>query len=167
MMDLIHYSNALLGEVESVEQQADPTCKPSGLWVSDDDCEDNWRAWCEAEDYHVGHLRWRHRVNLRPDAKIVRLSSANEIDAFTKKYHRPPWIGASSYFIDWDAVADDFAGIIITPYVWARRLEGAAWYYGWDCASGCIWDASAIASMSVVSCRWSNSRWFRIGGIDP
>lgn len=41
-----------------------------------------------------------------------------------------------------------YDGIVITPYVWSMRLDRSAfWYYGWDCASGCIWNASAVAEL--------------------
>ena len=47
----------------------------------------------------------------------------------------------------WPGVAaEGWAGIEIAPYIWARRLDGPArWYYGWDAASGCIWDPTAAA----------------------
>lgn len=37
------------------------------------------------------------------------------------------------------------------PYQWRRRNErGFSWYYGWDCASGCIWRASAIREIRLI-----------------
>lgn len=42
--------------------------------------------------------------------------------------------------IDWKAVAKEYDGIEIDPYQYERRFsEGFLWYYGWDCASGCVW----------------------------
>ena len=33
----------------------------------------------------------------------------------------------------------------------ARRLDmETRWYYGWDCASGCVWDASAVQSVEPL-----------------
>jgi hypothetical protein len=55
------------------------------------------------------------------------------------------------YYIDWSKVAAKHQGIIIAPYCYARRLTyHTAWYYGWDCASGCIWDLKAIQSVEVA-----------------
>lgn len=51
-------------------------------------------------------------------------------------------------FIDWQAVASDHDGIIISPYNWPARHE-MIWYYPWDCASGCIWNADAITSITI------------------
>jgi hypothetical protein len=34
--------------------------------------------------------------------------------------------------------------------VWECRLDpAAAWYYGWDCASGCVWNLEVIADVVV------------------
>ena len=47
--------------------------------------------------------------------------------------------------IDWHAVAQAYAGIEIAPYCWSLRFEYEfLWYYGWDCASGCVWELSAV-----------------------
>lgn len=51
--------------------------------------------------------------------------------------------------INWPMVADRYQGIVIAPYLWSRRMDGGLWYYGWDCASGCIWDAAAVASVTA------------------
>ena len=53
------------------------------------------------------------------------------------------------YDIDWNRVAKKYQGIIITPYIWERRLTTTCtWYYGWDVASGCIWDNKAIKEIT-------------------
>jgi hypothetical protein len=49
--------------------------------------------------------------------------------------------------IDWQRVAEQHQGIIITPYQWECRYS-IDWYYIWDCASGCIWDPDAIESIA-------------------
>ena len=58
-----------------------------------------------------------------------------------------------SYRINWQPLTEQYAGIIISPYQWKRRLDGRAsdWYYGWDCASACIWDLSAVRPSASVS----------------
>ena len=46
----------------------------------------------------------------------------------------------------------DYQGIIIAPYLWTRRHhESTGWYYSWDCASGVIWDARAIAELKPLA----------------
>jgi len=58
--------------------------------------------------------------------------------------------------IDWEAVAKRYTGIEIEPYNWERRNSGPnnnysmsmLWYYGWDCASGCVWELDALVSFN-------------------
>ena len=41
---------------------------------------------------------------------------------------------------DWKLIAQEFDGIEIAPYQWEIRMDyNFFWYYGWDCASGCLW----------------------------
>ena len=146
-MRLVHYARSLVGALKNGDRR-DAHFKPHGLWVSDDDCEDNWRAWCEAEKFRLDALTHIHDVVLTQDADILHLASAGEIDAFTRQYGVPGEF--ESPRVNWGAVTECYQGIIITPYIWQRRLDGnAGWYYGWDCASGCIWDVAAIASVTL------------------
>jgi hypothetical protein len=86
---------------------------------------------------------------------MVVLSTARELDAFTlffsvdldwQKGMCVPNRLTLPIYIDWLRVAQKSAGIIIAPYIWERRLH-LPWYYGWDCASGCVWDAAAVLSV--------------------
>lgn len=124
--------------------------KPAGFWVSVEGNGDGWSDWCRSEQFGVDSLANEHVVTLKPDARILRIESAAGIDAFTDQYGIAADRG-HVYGIDWAAVAAEYQGIIITPYQWSRRLRpGSSWYYGWDCASGCIWDLSAVASVEGV-----------------
>lgn len=154
-MQLVHYTDKPIGELVAYPQDRGTErdwFKPEGLWVSDDSCPDNWRAWCEGERFRVESLALAYEVTLKPDAEILVLRSTADIDAFTRRWaiHPVPGI-TSNMFIDWCGVRARHQGMIVTPYIWERRLsfgdEDAMWYYSWDCASGCIWDPAAIASM--------------------
>ena len=65
-----------------------------------------------------------------------------------------------SSYINWRKVAKAFDGIIIPEYIYSRRLDGNAsdWYYGWDCASGCIWDARAIKTTKKIT----KPKWLKL-----
>jgi hypothetical protein len=144
VLTLIHYAAAPLGSVFSVESQ-DDRAKPSGLWVSVEGADD-WKSWCESEDYHPEGLKYEHEIKVRADANILRLSNARDLDEFSREFSVP----GNRWHVRWAAVAARYHGIIITPYIWDRRLnENTEWYYTWDCASGCIWDATAIASVEL------------------
>lgn len=130
--------------------------KPFGLWVSVDG-EDDWLEWCRQEDYAPEALVCRHRITLQPSARICHIKTVDELLAFTKQFGRagePPFLslGRSRVReIDWRTIGALFDGIIIAPYQWSLRLNDEAyWYYTWDCASGCIWNAAAIASVELI-----------------
>jgi hypothetical protein len=146
---LLHYSDKPLPAVLDDREQV-IEIKPHGLWVSVEG-EDDWLHWCQSEEFAISRLAVANEIRLAGGAKIIRLSSAAAIDAFTREWARPmPGLEklAIGLFIDWPGVARQHDGIIIAPYVWSRRLSfHCRWYYGWDCASGCIWRVSAIAEI--------------------
>ena len=151
---LIHYSAhpiAALDDAFSYATRPTGFHKPQGLWVS---VGEEWREWCEAEGFSLESLAHEHRVVLHPHANILRLRSAEDLDAFTKQYETPmlperpreKW----NLAIDWAAVRVAHQGVVIAPYIYARRYD-LSWYYGWDCASGCIWDLAAIAAIDPIA----------------
>lgn len=128
--------------------------KPRGCWITDD-TEQCWREWCLSENYGADGLTHKHEVVL-DESRILILRSAWEMDAFTGQYAVDRYWGGPDErkycdkCIDWREVAKAHTGIIITPYQWSRRLEPYSWYYGWDCASGCIWEPSAIREIKLI-----------------
>jgi hypothetical protein len=148
-MRLVHYSDRPIGTLEVRAQAPAPIhegFKPLGLWVSDDDCEDNWRAWCISTGIVLEQLTHVHDVDLAPDANVLRLTSASEIRAFTRDWSFVDPDFSVIRQIRWPDVMTAYDGMIITPYIWSMRLDMESfWYYGWDCASGCIWHPRAIA----------------------
>lgn len=141
--------------------------KPNGLWF---DVNEDWKRWCEATEFRLENLRYRHTVTILDTSRILFLKSAREVDAFTRKYGRnlsghiqllqsTKEIGEFtreygrdlfgdiqrqfSNYIMWGEVAGKHSGIILIPYSRARSLT-YLWYYGWNCASGCVWDTSVI-----------------------
>ena len=131
--------------------------KPEGLWFSvESDEEDGWKQWCIDEDYNIDGLKYPYQLHLKEDTKILHLKTADDIIAFSKvhcTYSRgnPFSQEIDSFKVDWSLVKFKFQGIVIAPYQWDCRLhEETMWYYGWDCASGCIWDISAIERIELL-----------------
>lgn len=150
-MRLIHFAAEPMVEVWPVLQVSyGPdrfAPKPKGLWVSDED-DYGWRQWCSDENFGTDRLAVAHEIELATDARVLTIDSPAGIDQFTQWYGDP---GGDPYWIDWPAVASVHQGIVISPYIAARRMaRGSRWYYPWDCASGCIWDSEAIAGFSIV-----------------
>lgn len=119
------------------------TMKPNGLWLSVDD---DWHRWCQDEG-----LNWSSEPGVAFEivepSRVLMLSSVEDIDAFTEKFIN---LFSDQYRTDWGLLAERFAGLLIAPYQWERRLHfGTSWYYPWDCASACIWDLSVVRQVAL------------------
>lgn len=151
-MRLVHFSSTPVTELWStVQDNRLPIHKPRGLWVSDED-DYGWSQWGKDNDFGIG--KRAHAVTLAPGAAILHIEDGAQLLAFTEEFGDNlglmPGMMADR-FIRWDRVAEAFDGILITPYQWERRLDDRLfWYYGWDCASGCIWNAAAIARIDLL-----------------
>lgn len=157
-MDLRHYDEKPIDDFDYqptfIQSPPRNYRKPRGFWVSVKG-DDDWPSWCISENFHIKGLAAEHEVKLRSDANILVLPDVESMDRFTAQYGivtPQSYVGESwnNVSIDWMKVASEYDGIIITPYHWERRLV-LDWYYGWDCASGCIWEMSAIESVTHVA----------------
>lgn len=154
-MRLLHHSHRPIKELRHVSYvqhlgTANPG-KPNGFWVSVEG-DDDWASWCtnEAPSF-LG--TYTYEIELHDGADILRIETVNQLDQFHRVFaelpeyrrHWPKEIQSKD--INWDRVAAVHAGVIIAPYQWERRLHReTGWYYGWDCASGCIWNLDVIKS---------------------
>lgn len=156
-MYLIHYSKDPIDKVLHIEEKKDGQgfMKPVGLWVSDEACTDNWRSWCIGNDFRLDHLAYPYKVDLFKDNNVLVLETSEALETFTKEFGNPIHQGSSMIGIDWKKVERKYGGLIITPYQWDMRFE-LLWYYGWDCASGVIWDPKQIESFELdrAVARW-------------
>jgi hypothetical protein len=151
-MRLLHYSNAPIETLRPIPPSSDHDMKPRGLWVSVEG-EDDWESWCKSEQFALDRLTVLHEVTLTPDANILRISDADAIFELGREYGKSPsWAGRDRvYSLDWPRLAARWQGLLIAPYQWSCRLHDQCfWYYGWDCASGCIWDVDAIATLTAT-----------------
>lgn len=131
--------------------------KPVGLWLSDED-DYGWKEWCEDNSFDRRY-KYVYEILLTSNAKVLHIKNEAELEAFVGKYgydFMQEDMGIKASFtmrlIRWEQVAEKYQGVIITPYLWSQRLNPRhQWYYAWDCASGCIWDADAIKSISKTS----------------
>lgn len=117
--------------------------KPNGVWYGVDWA---WLDWCKSE------TGWRYKNNIKlevDERRLLILNTPFKVEAFSKKYETP-YLNTSLKMIDWESVAKKYSGIEIAPYHYSLRFK-LFWYYGWDVASGCIWDLNAIKSTKLVS----------------
>ena len=116
--------------------------KPCGLWLSVEE-DFGWASWSIGEDFHTEKLREAAVFYLGDEEHVLILRDRDDILRFTKKYSYK--IHDCLLMIDWGKVKKECKGLIISSYCWDLRLDPRYfWYYGWDCASACIWDLSAI-----------------------
>jgi len=137
--------------------------KPIGLWITPYGQEDNWFEWSMGEEFRISELNYVHDVELAACTNILRIASVEGLDAFSQEYAIDPFGSNSieskyhsSMYCDWPRLAKTYDGIMISPYQWSRRHmthngSKTDWYYSWDCASGCIWNARAIESINLRS----------------
>lgn len=156
MRRLLHYSEEPVDfDRDRVYEQdlLSVSGKPDGLWVSVPG-ERDWPTYCREGGVYLHDLTHIHEVQLRPYPNILRLSSPLDVDLFHTVYSVPTALsfgrGRDSWGVDWPRVASEYAGLVIAPYIYSRRLR-YLWYYGWDCASGCIWNLEAIESFELTT----------------
>jgi hypothetical protein len=109
--------------------------KPKGLWY---DCDKAWTWW-------VGHNmpQWGRGMNYIYLVKINKgrmfnINSESELLKFHERFSTD-----DGEMVDWTAVAKHADGIEICPYQHSQRMS-LDWYYGWDLASGCVWNPTWV-----------------------
>jgi hypothetical protein len=145
-----------------LKPDGEPHLKPPGFWY---EVNDSWFEWCKVEMPHWVGLadpstkgkklpRDRQPYTLRywvsvQEANLLYISDTTQFDEFVRIYgydrlDSARFMGRPDY-IDWIEVANaGYDGVEISPYLWERRLEGGLWYYGWDVASGVVWNPKNI-----------------------
>lgn len=153
-MRLIHYSEEKF-ELEPREYDQKRNrwqAKPNGLWFSVEGKYD-WKSWCLVENFEVPSLFHSYEIVLKPHSRILLIKTQEELFEFTKAYPLRTLRDADddTHQLNWMPVRIKYQGIIIAPYRWDCRLHmDSSWYYGWDCASGCIWDLDAIEKFTYL-----------------
>jgi hypothetical protein len=118
------------------------TMKPSGFWYG---FGSEWIDWCRSEmpDW-VGKYIYGVDVG---KSNVLQITTNLELIQFSREYESK--VSDTGYrreageSIDWQKVASKYDGIEINPYQYEARYE-LMWYYGWDIASGCVWNLSKV-----------------------
>ena len=145
---LMHYSYKPLTELYNCDQKQNFRPKPKGLWVS---VGREWRDWCRSERYsHIGQRSYIVSIDWK-NIKVI--NNKDQLKAFTEKYQCNTGVSLlDEYGLNWENISQDYSGIVIFPYLWECRNDPRTnWYYGWDIASGCIWDISCVKKVTLVS----------------
>ena len=143
-MRFIHYTDKPFQFDDRKYLQTKPTyaCeKPNGFWITPSEGEDTWADFCKAEEFNLAGLKVKYDVEIDLTNVLV-IDTLKKFDKFEASYGKQRCDIMRTPKIDWVTVSNQYNGIIIAPYFWERRYRN--WYYGWDCASGCIWDTSIL-----------------------
>jgi hypothetical protein len=136
--DRIHMSEHDLPKLHNTTSKLTIKAKPTGFWYG---FGSSWIDWVNMEvpEWNYNHI-FKIEVNQN---KILQINTLDKLIEFDNNFSVQV-----SYFknIDWIRVADFYDGIEITPYQYKARRE-LSWYYGWDVASGCIWNPNAIKNI--------------------
>ena len=153
-MSFIHHSEKPLRlrdlEDRDPERYAtDRGCKPHGLWFSVGDGAD-WRALVTARWPRSNGIRCWTEVVLAAKAIILRLTAADDIDAFTTEYARTG--DNESQSIEWARVASEVDGIIIASHCRQRESDNETRWYGcWEVSCGCVWRTRAVECLRPIN----------------
>jgi len=143
----------------SYKQEVD--MKPKGIWYG---LDWSWHEWCEMEGFSQGKGKNNFEIDLHLQNILV-IDTEEKMKYFAHKFGEvPEWrrknnLGDVRDYIDWKKVSETYSGIEISPYQHKFRLDrNFFWYYGWDCASGCIWNLNAIKSVTQIKYEKANDK---------
>jgi hypothetical protein len=146
-LELVHFSKKKLANIKLESRPVGSDIKPVGLWLSVENETMGWSEWLLNNQPAWFETRYTHAnpIKFTEDAKIIWLKTSNHIDIFSEvlKKELHPLLN-TILCLHWNLLDAD--AILISPYQWERRLGGIhrIWYYGWDCASGCVFNPDKI-----------------------
>ena len=123
--------------------------KPNGLWY----CVGfGWLDFTTSDFktfYTIGNRVHAFDISL-DGLNVLKITNYKDLVSFEKIYLVPDEQRyMNKYSIDWAKVAENYDGIEIAPYIYEARHEHP-WYYGWDVASGCIWNTTNLKSKKLL-----------------
>lgn len=137
----IHISKDRMYKLEERQYIQKHYDKPDGFWYG---FGDEWIDWTEiAGPGYKGEYVYEIDIN---GSNILQIKDHSELIEFTEEYKSNRQIYPKIIFsIDWPRIELKYDGIEINPYIGQSRHNiKTIWYYGWDVASGCIWNLDKV-----------------------
>lgn len=112
--------------------------KPIGFWYG---FGNEWIDWTRYEMPNwVG--KYIYKVDI-DKSNILEIKTHMDLMVFTRQHQSLKNVNREGDAIDWDVISKKYDGIEINPYQQEARTQ-YMWYYGWDVASGCIWNLNKV-----------------------
>jgi hypothetical protein len=119
--------------------------KPAGFWYG---FGNSWIQWTKSEMPEWSG-KYIYEVNIG-NANVLKIDTYSKLLKFNDEFSAQSTPGISS--IDWAKVSKKYDGIEIVPYQNNARMNfKLLWYYGWDVASGCIWNLDTASLRLITS----------------
>lgn len=142
-----HCGNDHLETIFSISEIPIPSFpKPQngGLWTSPIDSENNWRKWCERENFNIWKLEKSFRMEVSTKNLLV---IDNYYDFNTQMVHSNIMTidiyGLPS--IDWEKLVNQYNGIWLTARGEAETRYSYPYnLYGWDCDTVLLFNEKPI-----------------------
>ncbi len=139
-----------LKKMDSKQRAGGP--KPTGLWYA---VGFGWLDFTTHE--HTSFYQYDdavHAFEISLDGlNVLRITSYEELVKFEERYvmikQDDPYSVGKGWDINWAEVSETYDGIEIAPYIYKARMTHK-WYYGWDVASGCIWNTSSLKYRPIL-----------------
>ena len=120
-------------------------------------------------------------------SNVLQIETPSQFDEFQIEYGVYDPVAKTYHNIRWNEVEERYKGIQICPYMykvlediqakgfrfasqdeendfnrWQNFYHKSSWYEGWDVASGCIWDSTAISNVILVATKKQGQSTFEI-----
>ena len=123
--------------------------KPKGLWACPEYAIDEWKDWCEGEDYKVDFLSEHFDFTLKPETKILRIKDVSDILPYCKSddiahpcfCYTDPTIDK---ILDLEKIYREFDGMEVDMRSGWSLFHDSKLFYTWDVSSIVIWYLSRI-----------------------
>jgi hypothetical protein len=117
--------------------------KPHGFWYA------VGFGWLDFATYDMQGFyddKKLHAFSINTDRlNILKINNISELFEFDNNFKHGPDLLSS---INWVKVAEQYDGIEIPVYLREARYD-YTWYYGWDVASGCVWNTEKLSIKKV------------------
>lgn len=153
---------ALVGDERSEREFLLWNKPPAGIGCMWYQVGSGWEDWAKGNDFYSDLPGMRRTVMAVDPTRLLQIHTKDECADLQRRYRvdylpcMEPLrtnLAALGYGLNWPALMDEYDGLELTgfEYEWGLDFAGygktpsSRWCYGWDCASGVLWNAHTAA----------------------